>query len=131
MGAGRLAGGSYVAKITDGWYGVERDRAARWAWTATRGSIAIETAPRRLPVRVRLQVRAIAPRDLEIRHEGQVVFRGRLGVQRQWIDLPLLTAPANGVLPLDLYSPTAPVAENAQADARALGFALHAVEVRS
>jgi hypothetical protein len=130
IGAGRCAGGTYVAKIAEGWYGLERDRSARWAWAATHGGVAIETAPHALPVRVRLQVRTIAPRELEVRHEGQIIFRGPVSVQRQWIDLPALAPPATGGLRLELRSPASAVPENPQAGARSLGFALYAIDVR-
>lgn len=131
IGAGRLRGGSYVATIEEGWYGLERQRGATWSWSANRGTLLVETAPRTAAVQqVRLKVRAMTPRDFEVRQGATTIYRGRLTVQSQWITLPVEAAPAPGRLLLELRAMGEPVRENDQPEARALGFALQGVEVK-
>jgi len=91
----------------------------------------VETFPRTAaPRRIRLKLRAITPRDVEVRAGDTVLFRGPVAVQAAWIDLPALTPIVAGRLRLELRSAAAPVKENGQPGARALGFALHGLEVQ-
>jgi hypothetical protein len=130
LDAGRLSSGAYVAKLGDGWHGVERHRSTAWAWTAKEGGLSIEVSP---PVsgslQVRLRVRAISARDLVVRQAGAVVWRGTVDTKTQWIEVPV-TIQDRRKLSLTLGSDAAPVRENENPDARALGFAVYGIEVR-
>lgn len=131
IAAGRNAAGAYVARIDSGWFGVEHRGSAGWAWTGSGGAIEVETFPRTAaPRRIRLKLRAITPRDVEVCAGDTVLFRGPVAVQAAWIDLPALTPIVAGRLRLELRSAAAPVKENGQPGARALGFALHGLEVQ-
>jgi len=130
LAAGRYPAGAYVARLEGGWYGVERDGRNAWAWSGREASVAVEMAPRdTAPVPVRLKIRAITPRPVEIRAGGDVVWRGDVGVRPAWIEF---RAPPSerGRLLLELRADAPPVKENDHADARALGFALYGVELK-
>lgn len=130
LAAGRHAAGAYVARLESGWFGVERDRRSTWAWSGSEAKLRLETAPRGTAAQtVRLKIRAIAPRPVEVRAGDAVVWRGEVGERPAWIEF---RAPpqARGRFEIELRSAVAPVKENAHADARALGFALYGVEVR-
>ncbi|WP_414664587.1 DUF2339 domain-containing protein [Horticoccus sp. 23ND18S-11] len=130
LAAGRSDVGAYVVQLDTGWFGVERNDRTAWAWSGQNGRIAIEIAPRTLaPVRVRLKLRAIAPRDIEVLAGTQVVWRGPVGERVAWVEFEATPA-ARGRLELELRSSTPAVRENDHADARALGFALYGVEVK-
>ncbi|MBI5692744.1 MAG: hypothetical protein HZC55_21920 [Verrucomicrobia bacterium] len=131
LAAGRGNGGAFVATVGEGWFGIERGRGAAWVWAAERGELVIAVQPRAMADgRVRLRVRGITPRPLEVRQAGLVIFRGNLTTDYAWIDLPPLATGPNGELRLELASPAPPVRENPTPGARALGFALRGVEMR-
>jgi hypothetical protein len=83
LAAGRAGGGAYLVQLGEGWFGTERDRSHAWAWSAGRGGLELKFwAPGRDTVRVSLGLRSLAPRPLEIRQEGRVVWRGEVGPRR-------------------------------------------------
>ena len=130
LAAGRFTAGAYVARLDAGWFGVERDGRQAWAWSGREATLNVETAPRdTAPVRVRLKIRAITPRVVEIRVAGSTVWRGDVGERPSWIEFAATPA-ARGRLVLALSSSAAPVRENEHADARALGFAVYDVELK-
>ena len=130
LAAGRSAAGAYVAQLGPGWFGVERDARQAWAWSVSEATLLVETAPRdTAPVQVRLKIRAITPRPVEIRVAGETVWRGDVAERPAWIEFTA-TPRARGRLLLELQSPAAPVRENEHADARGLGFAVYGVELR-
>jgi hypothetical protein len=129
IAAGKFAAGSYAVRIDAGWYGVERDGRTAWAWSAGQARLLVETAPRHAaPVRVRLKLRAIAPRTVVISDGSAVLWQGPVGEAVERIEF---TAPrgVDGRLALELRTAAAPVAENDHPDARALGFALYGIAV--
>lgn len=130
LAAGRYPAGAYVARLEGGWYGVERDGSNAWAWSSRGAKLGVEIAPRdTVPVLVRLKVRAITLRTVEVRAGGDVVWRGEVGERPAWLEFR--AAPRErGRLVLELRSDTEPVKENDHADARALGFALYGVELK-
>jgi hypothetical protein len=131
LAAGRFTGGAYVAQIDAGWYGLERRGRAAWAWTANHGTLLIETSPQATaPLCVRLKVRAITPRALEVRQGATMLFSGNVTPQSNWIELSPVSPSGPGRLRLELSSSLPPTRESEQPGARALGFALHGVEVR-
>ena len=132
IAAGRFAGGSFSAQLADGWYGRERSGAAVWAWSAEKASIEVETAGLDAvggKLRVRLELRGISERPLEVAHAGERIWSGQVQPARAWLELPPLAAPSSGPLRLELRSPAAPVAEAPGGGGRALGFAVSGVEV--
>lgn len=127
LAAGRFAGGAYVARVDAGWYGVERDGRTAWAWSAQRGEVVVETAPRRAgPAHLRLKLRGMTPRPVEVRADGTVLWAGTVEEKLEWIRFPV-ELPASGRLVLAVQSPVPGVRENEHADARALGFAVYGV----
>lgn len=129
LGAGTSAGVPYLARHETGWAGVERDAKSRWAWSAGRGEVTVEFAkPATAPIRLRLRVRAIQPRELEVRAGDTLLWQGPVGERREWIEC---AAPGTEgrTLRLTLSSTAAPVPEHGSPAARALSFALYDVDV--
>jgi hypothetical protein len=130
LAAGRFGAGSYIVRIDTGWYGTERHRGSAWAWCASEGRLAIETSPHTTgPLRVRLRVRAFAPREIELRDDRTVLWRGTVGTRLEWIEINA-TQREPGRLFVDFRSEAPPVREGDGPDARPLGFAVYDVEVR-
>ena len=130
LAAGRSDRGAYVAHLSTGWYGPERHGNNVWAWSAGRAMLTIKTAPRTTePIRIRLKLRAISPREMAIRTGETLLWRGAAGEKPTWIefDTPVISA---GHLTLELHAAAAPVPENTAADARLLGFAVYGMSVR-
>jgi hypothetical protein len=129
VAAGRYAYGAYVARVDSGWFGVERLRRNAWAWSGERGNLVIDTSRRgSLPMRVRLKLGAITPREIEVRAGTAVVWRGLVGEKPAWIEIPSVPR-ERGRIVLAITSAVAPVRESAAPEARALGFALHGVQL--
>ncbi len=134
ISAGRLPGGSYSARLADGWHGREEHRNSIWAWSGGAAALEIETAglPPDATVRVRLEVRGISARPLEIWHEKTRVWMGEISTTRAWIGLPPLRNPPARELRIELRSPAAPVAEGGTGGGgRPLSFALSGVKLDS
>lgn len=130
LAAGRGDGRSFVAQVSEGWHGIERRGSASWAWAAEQGTLVVETAPRSTaPIRLRLRLRALAPREVEVRRGDEVIQRVRVEPSATWITLPPQVPQSPGQLRLTLRSAALPVAESTQPGARALGFALLGVEL--
>lgn len=129
VAAGTFAGGSYVARLETGWFGVERARSRTWAWAENRGELDLDLAPAgATPRRVRLRLAALTPRPVEVRQGDALLWRGEVGPQAVWIDVPIGPA-APGGLRLTVSSPSPGELEGTQAGARRLGFAVRGVEV--
>ena len=130
IAAGRARGGAYVVRLDGGWYGVERDGNKAWAWAARDGRLRVDVAPRdTTTVSVRLRVRAMSPRELEVGARAGVLWKGSVTSRLEWIEVPRVPL-ERGRADLTLHSATAPEQENTHPDARALGFALYGVEVK-
>ncbi len=128
--AGQSERSAYVAHLGTGWYGAERQGRNVWAWSARHATLTLKTAPRTTaPQRVRLKLRAISPREIEIRAGDALLWRGRAGEKLEWIEFD---APARGAGPLtlDLHADGSPVPENKNPEARQLGFAVYGLSVR-
>ena len=68
LAAGRFSGGAYRVQVGEGWFGAERDGRARWAWTANRGVLNVDTTVRQsTAVKLLLRMRAMSTRTLQIR----------------------------------------------------------------
>lgn len=127
LAAGRLDGGSYVVHTDERWYPAEHGRTRTWAWSPTGGGLRLDFHPAADGVRpVRLAVLGLTPRALEIRQNGQVLWRGEVGEKLRWIELPGLVV-VRGRAELALHSPGPPGRENAADGGRALGLAIYGV----
>ena len=129
MAAGRAARGAYVVHTDDRWYPAEYSRDKTWAWCATEGGMQVDFRPRTDgPANIRVAVRSITPRSLEIRQDNRVLWSGPISERVQWIELPAV-AVVHGRAQLELHSPASAVRESADEKARALGFAVYGVRV--
>ncbi|MBL9201481.1 MAG: hypothetical protein JNL39_13305, partial [Opitutaceae bacterium] len=122
--AGRSGGGSFVARLGDGWFNPESRGAQRWAWSAQRATLDLDLW-RREPgaAELALELRALTPRIIEVRRDGAVLWRGEIGTARQRVTFPT-EARARGPVTLEISSAAAPQLESAAPGARALGFAV-------
>jgi hypothetical protein len=112
----------YCLETDARWSVAEENRGHRWAWCADEGGLHVRTWPHRAAARLELQLRAVTPREIEVRHAGRVVWRGEVGDRPQWIALPELPFERGG-LRLELRSPAPPVGEGAADTARHISFA--------
>jgi hypothetical protein len=118
----------HVLETDARWSVAEWNSKWRWAWCAGEGGVSLETWPRRKRATVELQVRGVTPRELEILHAGQVVWRGRIGDRPQWI--PLRELPLDdGRLTLELRSIAPATAEGVDNTARSISFACYAARI--
>ncbi len=115
-------GYSYVLETDPSWSVAEWNRRWRWAWCEDEGRLTFRVWPHRPRARVQLQVRGVTPRELEVRHAGVTVWRGRVGDRPEWIELPSLPL-ERGRLDLDLQSPAPPAQEGVANTARGISFA--------
>lgn len=128
--AGRSGGGSFVARLRDGWFPTETRGAQRWAWSGQRATVECDVW-RASPGRVEISVvlRAFAPRPIEIKRDGAVLWRGEVGTGRQRIVFST-EARGRGPLTLEISSAAVPQLESAAPGARALGFAVYDLAVK-
>ena len=118
----------HVLETDARWAVAEWNSKWRWAWCAGEGGVTLETWPHRARARVELQVRGVTPRELEVRHAGAVVWRGRIGDRPQWIPLPELPLD-DGRVTLELRSIAPPTAEGVANTAREISFACYGARV--
>jgi hypothetical protein len=129
IAAGRYSEGAFVARLELGWFGAERDRRVVWSWSAGRAELAIETVPRVSgATKVRLKLRAIDPRVVEISEAGAVIWRGEIGERLTWIEFNANSH--EGRIQLAVQSAAEPRRENENADARSLNFAVYGVQLK-
>ena len=133
IGAGRTAGAPYVIRLGTGWYGSEEARSKRWSWTAREGDLDFRLWPGEASApaaKLRLGLRALSPREIEISSDAGVLWHGTVGTKLEWIEVER-AAPARrnlgegGDVALHLRSSAPPVREGPAADARELGFAIY------
>jgi hypothetical protein len=127
LAAGRLNRGSYLVRLGPGWYGAEQSRNHVWSWSSGQGRVTVESSPPTdATLQVRMGVRALATRTIEIRQNAIVLWRGTVGEKRQEIEFAGVRA---GSTTLDLSTDAPPVREGAGSDARALGFAVYDLRI--
>lgn len=128
LSTGRSHGATYLVQTDDRWYQREQRGGQTWIWCAREGGLRIRQWPRRDgQSSARMELRGITARTLEIRQAGRVLWRGEIGVRREWVSLTAITF-VQGVASLELASPAAPVGEGL-ANGRELGFAVYDVKV--
>jgi hypothetical protein len=127
--AARSDHGAFVLRINARWYQVEHDRNSNWAWCGSTGGLELANWPAgNREICVRLAVRGLTPRLLEIQQDGRSLWHGTVGTAIVWIDLPAVKLNV-GRARLELSSPAAPVPESTGPDARRLGFAIYGVKL--
>lgn len=127
IAAGRADPGSFIVQADGRWHQVEHGGKQAWVWTATEGGLRLELTPAVDGLRrVRLAVRGMSPRPLEIRQDGRVLWNGEAAGQVVWIELPAVVV-AGGRAELELRSPAPPMLEGP--GGRALGFAVYGVKI--
>lgn len=130
LAAGRFGSGAYIVRIDAGWYGLEREGRKAWAWSAHEGRLAIDTSTTKTAsVQVRLKLRALAPRELQISDAHSELWRGTVGTKTEIVEIAT-TLHEQRRLALTLRSDALPVKESEGAGARALGFAVYGVELK-
>lgn len=127
LSTGRGTDVAYTARAGTEFYPLENADGRTWAWAARTASVAVETWPRIATEKtLSLELRTIAPRRVEVRQDGRVLWAGEVGSRRETVRVERVRF-TGGRAKLDILSDTAPVPEGT--GGRALGFALFAVRV--
>lgn len=127
LSAGRGTEVTYTARAGAEFYPLEHADGRTWAWASAASSIAVETSPRATAERtLTLELRTIAPRRMEVRQDGRILWAGEVGSRRQTLRVEGVRFTA-GRAQVEIASDAAPVTEGA--GGRALGFAVFAVRV--
>ncbi len=128
LAAGRAWSAAYVARLGDGWFGCERNKRDVWAWTTGKGELTLQTWPNSgAPLRVRLGLRALTPRTVEIRQVTTLLWRGPAGPELQWIEF---SGVRSGRVVLRFSTDQPAENESVVSGARALGFAVYDLEIK-
>lgn len=124
IAATRARGTACVARLNEGWFGLERDRRHAWAWCRGRCSVALEAWPKdSQALRLEFDARSLVPRAVSVRQDGRELWRGSVGVARS----PRYFVPVHltgGRATIEFSTDTPGVPENAGTGARRLTFAL-------
>jgi hypothetical protein len=131
--AERVAAPGFVqASFAEGWYREEAGNGRRWRWSNGQGQITL-TNPANVPVHatLRLEVRGLSPRHMELRQEQLVVAACDLDGTYQNVTVnDLLIPPGRSSLGLVSEASTGTGATDSRPLAVALyGFELHTVAV--
>ena len=125
VGLGAASGRSRVLVQTRaGWSGVERDRRNFWSWSSGNADLAVIARPAPVRLNLAFRLRSVAPRNVTISQNGQVLWHGSLGPT--W--LPVTVSCSDGLLRFETDAP--PVPEGTQPGARALAFCIDRVRVQ-
>ncbi len=132
--AERVAAPGFVqAGFADGWYAeektVDEGKQLRWRWSNGQGRIVL-TNPANTPVHatLRLDVRGVTPRRMEVRLEQEIVAAYDLDGTYQQVNVPeFLLPPGRTVLSLNSETNPSP----GPADTRPLAVALYGFELRA
>lgn len=124
MTAVRLGGVAAVARIADGWSGIETHREHTWVWTDRRGLLVLEAWPVQTRVlRLDFALRSLAPRTVTVRHDGREILRKEIGPAFSHLSLPVPLV--NGRAMIEFATDTPGVREGPGPNARELAFALY------
>ncbi len=125
IAATRARGIACVARLGDGWYGMERGSGTTWAWSRGRSSVTLEAWPKRATAaRLEFRVRSLAPRVLIASQDGREIWRVSVGADftpRE--SVPLRLPGGRGRIEFETDSPGVP--EGPGAGGRLLAFALY------
>jgi hypothetical protein len=133
VAAGTYHQGGYVMEIGPGWHGVERAGRSVWAWAPQTGELRLKaTGGFDRATQVRLKLRALTPRSIEVRDDGRVVWQGSIGERPEWVQFPVVPTAGGGPraeVRLTVASAMPGARENEHPDARVLGFAVYGATV--
>ena len=125
IAAMRARGTACVARLGEGWFGLERDRRHAWAWCRGRCTVTLEAWPKdSQALSLEFEARSLAPRAVLIRQDGQGLWRGSVGVElspRHSVPVRL----AGGRAAIEFSTDAPGIAESSGAGARLLTFALY------
>jgi hypothetical protein len=113
-----------VIQIDRGWFGAEHTPKHVWSWSSGRSQLALRTWAD-APVHAQLDfgLRSLAPRTVILRSAERELWRGQVGEKTTRFSIPLKLVPGNTRFEFSTDSPA--IRESANADARALAFALY------
>ncbi len=122
--AGRTGGAATVIQIDSGWFGAEHTPKHVWSWSSGCSQLALRTWAD-TPVQAQLDfgLRSLAPRTVILRSAERELWRGQVGEKTTRFSIPLTLVPGDTRLEFSTDSPA--IRESANADARALAFALY------
>lgn len=122
--AGRTGGAATVIQIDTGWFGAEHTKKHVWSWSSGRSQLAVRTWGE-VPVNARFDfgLRSLTPRTVILRSAEREIWRGQVGEKTTRFSVPLRLVPGDMRLEFSTDSPA--TRESANADARALAFALY------
>ena len=124
VAAVRSNGTACVARLDQGWYGVESTWRHTWAWSAANSQVELITWDRRdQPVTFEFFLRSLATRTLTIRDEHGELWHGTVGPQKTKVTLQSRLTSGHGRLVFT--SPEPAVVESPERGGRALAFALY------
>jgi hypothetical protein len=114
-----------VARLGDGWFGLERGSGTLWAWSRGRSSVTFDAWPRRAAAaRLEFRVRSLSPRVVIARQNGREIWRGSAGADLSPTQsVPVRLEGGRGTVAFETDSPGVP--EGPGAGARLLSFALY------
>ena len=114
-----------VAHVGDGWFGREHSFKHQWFWARERGTLTLETWPKKRTVSVELELkmRSLVPRRVTIRQNGREIAHADVDASLMSWSVPLPIADGRATLEFSTDTPAVP--ESANADARVLAFALY------
>ena len=124
LAAVRSGGTAAIARIGEGWFGVEHRGRHAWSWCEQHGTLAIETWPK-TPQTVQLEfaARSLVPRTVALRVDGREIWRTAVNATLTRHAVPLRIQA--GKATVEFFTDTPPVPENATPGARPLAFAIY------
>lgn len=120
----RSGGTACVARLDQGWYGVESSWRHTWAWSDATSRMELVTwGQRDQPVMFEFFLSSLTPRTLTIRDDHEELWHGAVGPKKMKITLNSRLISGHGRL--EFSSPEPAVAESPEHGGRALAFALY------
>jgi hypothetical protein len=117
-------GAACIARVGEGWFGVEKSGSHTWSWSARRGSITLEAWPRaNASLQLDFAVRALSPRSVLILQDGREIGRASADSKLSRHTVPLVVT--QGRATIEFVSDAPGVREGTNPDARELAFALY------
>lgn len=117
-------GAACIARIGDGWFGVETHGNHTWSWTSRRGTITLEAWPRtNAPMQLEFSVRALSARNVLVLQDGREIGRAPADAKLSRHTVPLTVV--QGRATIEFVSDSPGVREGPNPDARELAFALY------
>jgi len=105
--AAHHAGITYLVRLADGWYKVERTNWHAKSWSSGSGLLDIETWPRdSRSLQLAFTTRSIVPRSVEIREGMAALWQGSVGVAYQEVTIPFTTRDGHAELEFSTDSPS-------------------------